>query len=273
MEKLFPASRFVPNDIELSEEESRVIILTGPNMAGKSTLLRQTALIALMAHMGSYVPAKSVKISPLDRIFTRIGASDNLSKNQSTFWVEMEETANILRSASSRSLVVLDEIGRGTSTYDGLSIAWAIAEHLHDRIRAKTIFATHYHELIELADLKEAIRNFSVAVKEWNGEVLFLYKIIPGGVSRSYGVQVASLAGLPKEVITRANEMLGKLQDKSFQSPVSYSMNTKEQLPLFQSSRNECLEELSSLNLDNMTPISAMQVLYDLQKKYGDSKK
>lgn len=299
LEKLFPASRFVPNDVSLSEEECRVMILTGPNMAGKSTLLRQTALIALMAHMGSYVPAKSVKISPLDRIFTRIGASDNLSKNQSTFWVEMEETANILKSATSRSLVVLDEIGRGTSTYDGLSIAWAIAEHLHDVIQAKTIFATHYHELIALAENRQALKNFSVAVKEWQGEILFLYKIVPGGISQSYGIQVAALAGIQAGVIARAREILSDLQDKNFKVFKHSPDKSAEQMPLFSSEVNQRanasgegvapsalpmegatrapmidqLEFIRTLEVNNMTPLEALQVLYDLQKKFGDPKK
>lgn len=272
LEKLFPSSRFVPNDVQLSEEECRVVILTGPNMAGKSTYLRQVALIALMAHMGSYVPAKSAKISPLDRIFTRIGASDNLSKNQSTFWVEMEETANILKCASQRSLVVLDEIGRGTSTYDGLSLAWAIAEHLHDVIRAKTIFATHYHELIDLADKKSALKNFSVAVKEWEGEVLFLYKIVAGGISQSYGIQVASLAGIHPSVIGKAKEILAQLQDKPFQN-AAISTKTSQQMPLFAHPNEEQLEFIRHLDLNGTTPLAAMQVLYDLQKKLGKSQK
>jgi len=271
LEKLFPSARFVPNDVDLSEEECRIVILTGPNMAGKSTYLRQVALIALMAHMGSFVPAKAARISPLDRIFTRIGASDNLSKNQSTFWVEMEETANILKSATHRSLVVLDEIGRGTSTYDGLSLAWAIAEHLHDVLRAKTIFATHYHELIELAEKKEALRNFSVAVKEWQGEILFLYKIVPGGISQSYGIQVASLAGIHPQVISRAREILQRLQDKPFQNP-PISPKSSQQMPLFASPPDERLEIVRKLDLNGMTPLAALQVLYDLQKKLGDPK-
>ncbi len=273
LEKLFPSSRFVPNDTHLSEEECRIMILTGPNMAGKSTLLRQVALIALMAHMGSYVPAKSVKISPLDRIFTRIGASDNLSKNQSTFWVEMEETANILKSASKNSLVVLDEIGRGTSTYDGLSIAWAIAEYLHDEVKAKTIFATHYHELIELAEKKQALRNFSVAVKEWNGEILFLYKIVAGGISQSYGIQVASLAGIHPQVIMRAREILSELQNKHLQGSLPTLFQASEQIPLFSSQNEDHLEFIRDLDVNGMTPLEALQVLYDLQKKLVDSKK
>ena len=273
LEKLFPSSRFVPKEVNLSEEECRVVILTGPNMAGKSTLLRQVALIALMAHMGSYVPAKSVKISPLDRIFTRIGASDNLSKNQSTFWVEMEETANILKSASQHSLVVLDEIGRGTSTYDGLSIAWAIAEYLHDVIKAKTIFATHYHELIQLAETKLALKNFSVAVKEWNGEILFLYKIVPGGISQSYGIEVASLAGIHPQVTRRSREILNQLQDKTFEMTASHSKKASDQIPLFSSLHEDQLEFIRGLEVNGMTPLEALQVLYDLQKKLGNSKK
>ncbi len=203
---------FIPNDTRLDLEQSQVILITGPNMAGKSTYIRQVALIVLMAQMGSFVPAKSAHIGLVDRIFTRIGASDDLTHGQSTFMVEMNETANILNNATEKSLVILDEIGRGTSTYDGISIAWAVAEYLHDRIQAKTLFATHYHELTNLSRCFPRVKNFNVAVREWNDQIIFLRKIQPGGADKSYGIQVARLAGLPHEVIDRAKQMLQKLE-------------------------------------------------------------
>jgi len=199
---------FVPNDARLDAEQNQVILITGPNMAGKSTYIRQVALIALMAQAGSFVPAQSARIGVVDRIFTRVGASDDLVRGQSTFMVEMNETANILNNATERSLVILDEIGRGTSTYDGISIAWAVAEYLHDHLRARTLFATHYHELTAMARRFSRVKNFNVAVREWNDQVIFLRKIQPGGADRSYGIQVARLAGLPPAVIARAKEML-----------------------------------------------------------------
>ncbi len=206
------ADRFVPNDVALDRAENRLIVLTGPNMAGKSTYLRQTALLVLMAQIGSYVPAAFADIGLVDRIFTRVGANDDLSRGQSTFLVEMNETANIIHHATADSLVVLDEIGRGTSTYDGLSIAWSVAEHLHDRIGALTLFATHYHELTALSQTHAAAKNFTVAVREWNDEIVFLHRIIAGAADRSYGIQVARLAGLPAEIIGRAKEILGRLE-------------------------------------------------------------
>ena len=213
IERTNPTERFVPNDTLLDDRENNILIITGPNMAGKSTVMRQTALIVIMAQMGSYVPAREATIGTVDRIFTRIGASDALSLGQSTFMVEMKEAATILKEATRKSLIVIDEIGRGTSTFDGLSIAWAIAEDLHDRVKARTLFATHYHELTELALTKERIKNFNIAVKEWNGEVIFLRKLIPGGTSRSYGIQVARLAGLPESVISRSHEVLKNLEE------------------------------------------------------------
>ena len=206
------AAKFVPNDVILDRAENRLIVLTGPNMAGKSTYLRQTALLALMAQIGSYVPAAFADIGLVDRIFTRVGANDDLSRGQSTFLVEMNETANIIHHATADSLVILDEIGRGTSTYDGLAIAWSVAEHLHDRIGALTLFATHYHELTELSKTHAAARNFTVAVREWNDEIVFLHRIIAGAADRSYGIQVARLAGLPVEIIARAKEILSRLE-------------------------------------------------------------
>jgi DNA mismatch repair protein MutS len=204
--------KFVPNDVELDGGPNRLLIITGPNMAGKSTFIRQVALLTLMAQIGSYVPAKRAEIGLADRIFTRVGASDDLSRGQSTFMVEMNETANILNNATERSLIILDEIGRGTSTFDGLSIAWSIAEFLHDRTRARTLFATHYHELTELEMTRPGVKNYNVAVREWNEQIIFLRKIIRGGADKSYGIQVARLAGLPAEVIARAKEVLSNLE-------------------------------------------------------------
>jgi DNA mismatch repair protein MutS len=204
--------RFVPNDVTLEPNQNRVLLITGPNMAGKSTYLRQVALLTLLAQIGSYVPAASAEIGVVDRIFTRIGASDDIARGQSTFMVEMNETALILNNATERSLVILDEIGRGTSTFDGLSIAWSVAEHLHDSIGARTLFATHYHEMCVLSQSRSAVQNYSVAVKEWNQQIIFLRKIIPGSAEKSYGIQVARLAGLPDSVIARAKEVLTELE-------------------------------------------------------------
>jgi DNA mismatch repair protein MutS len=210
VEKMIRGERFVPNSMALDNTENQILIITGPNMAGKSTVLRQVALQVFMAQIGSFVPARQADISLVDRIFTRVGALDNLSQGQSTFMVEMQETANILNNATGHSLVILDEIGRGTSTFDGLSIAWAVAEFLHDLNGqgVKTLFATHYHELTELADQKPRVKNFNIAVREWNEEIIFLRKLVPGGTNRSYGIQVARLAGIPTEVIARARKIL-----------------------------------------------------------------
>jgi DNA mismatch repair protein MutS len=208
------AGSFVPNDTRLAGSGEQIALLTGPNMAGKSTYIRQVALIALLAHLGCWVPATTARIGLVDRIFCRVGASDELSRGNSTFMVEMNETANILNNATARSLVVLDEIGRGTSTYDGISIAWAVAEHLHgDGVAGpRTLFATHYHELTKLADSRPRLRNWSVAVKEWQDEIVFVRRVVPGAADRSYGIQVARLAGMPPEVVQRAREILGGLE-------------------------------------------------------------
>lgn len=211
-QNLASGERFVPNDVTLEPDESRLILITGPNMAGKSTYLRQTALLTLMAQVGSYLPAASAEIGLVDRIFTRIGASDDIARGQSTFMVEMNETALILNNATERSLVILDEIGRGTSTFDGLSIAWSVAEHLHDHVGARTLFATHYHEITALSQSRPAVKNYNVAVKEWNHQIIFLRKILPGCAEKSYGIQVARLAGLPENVIDRAKEVLAQLE-------------------------------------------------------------
>jgi DNA mismatch repair protein MutS len=212
VERLAAAGGFVPNDVRLDGDSEQILIVTGPNMAGKSTLIRQVAQSVILAQMGSFVPARRARIGVCDRVFTRVGAGDNLARGESTFLVEMRETAHILRYATARSLVILDEIGRGTSTYDGVSIAWAVAEHLHDRVRAKTLFATHYHELCALAELHPRVRNVSVAAREWKGEIVFLRKLAPGGASRSFGIEVGKLAGLPPTVVERARAILKTLE-------------------------------------------------------------
>ena len=221
--------KFVPNDTSLDGENMRLAMITGPNMAGKSTYIRQVALIALMAHIGSFVPAESAEIGLVDRIFTRVGASDDLARGQSTFMVEMNETSNIVNNATERSLVILDEIGRGTSTFDGLSIAWSVAEFLHDKIKARTLFATHYHELTKLAEDRSGVCNFNVAVREWNEQIIFLRKIVPGGADKSYGIHVARLAGLPKEILNRAKEILAHLEnpDGAAAQPAKRKRSTK----------------------------------------------
>jgi len=213
LDQSLSGERFVPNDTDLDGATRQIMLLTGPNMAGKSTYIRQTALLALLAHTGSFVPAAQARIDRIDRIFSRIGASDDLARGQSTFMVEMSETANILNNATAQSLIVLDEIGRGTSTFDGLSLAWSIVEYLHQVVGAKTLFATHYHELTELAGRLARLQNFNVAVREWRDQVVFLHKILPGGTDKSYGIQVARLAGVPKSVIERAKEILRNLEE------------------------------------------------------------
>jgi DNA mismatch repair protein MutS len=265
---------FVPNDVYLSNGDAQLIVLTGPNMSGKSTYLRQVALIVLLAQIGSFVPAESVTIGIVDRIFTRIGAREDLPAGQSTFMVEMVETANILNNATPRSLIILDEIGRGTSTYDGLSIARAVAEYIHSypRLGAKTLFATHYHELVELASFLPRVKNFNVAVSEEGGEVTFLYKIVPGGVDKSYGIHVAKLAGLPKSVVHRAREVLEELEgDSRTARRLSKGQRrakeaVPQQLPLL-GQKSPLLEELEKLDIDSLSPLEAITKLYELQKK------
>ena len=207
--------KFVPNDTLVDNDSQRLLVITGPNMAGKSTYIRQVALLVLLAQTGSFVPAAEAEIGLVDRIFTRVGASDDLARGQSTFMVEMNETALIVNNATDRSLVILDEIGRGTSTFDGLSIAWAVAEHLHDAIKARTLFATHYHELTALARSRPGVRNYNIAVREWNDRIIFLRRIVEGASDRSYGIQVARLAGLPRPIIDRAKAILGHLESNS----------------------------------------------------------
>ncbi len=268
VERLDLSDGFVPNDTQLDLGMSRLHVLTGPNMAGKSTYLRQVALMTLMAQMGSFVPAREAKIGMVDRIFTRVGASDNLAGGQSTFMVEMTETAHILHCATSRSLILLDEIGRGTSTYDGLSIAWAIAEYIQDpqRLGARTLFATHYHEMTQLESLREGITNYCVAVQERDGEVLFLRKIIPGGADRSYGIHVAQLAGLPDLVIHRAKAVLAQLESSS----TSHHVADTQQLLEFDATlptRHPMLEEVRQMDLFSMTPLDALNRLAALQQR------
>lgn len=269
---------FVPNDIQMDDESRQILIITGPNMAGKSTILRQTALTVLMAQMGSFVPAEKAVIGLVDRIFTRVGASDDLARGQSTFMVEMTETANILRHATPRSLVVLDEIGRGTSTYDGLSIAWAVAEALHDRDGRgiRTLFATHYHELTDLCATKPRARNLTIAVREWNDRIIFLRKLAPGGASRSYGIQVARIAGLPESVLERAKEILENLEgrelDEIGRPQIARSKSRRQdqngaaQLHLFPHHDSQLSDWIRKLDLSSMTPLEALLELNKLQE-------
>ena len=276
IEALSLGERFVPNDLLMDNSENQLLIITGPNMAGKSTFMRQVALITLMAHMGSFVPAREATIGVVDRIFTRVGASDNLSRGQSTFMVEMTESANILRNATPKSLIVLDEIGRGTSTFDGVSIAWSVAEFLHDHAdhAAKTLFATHYHELTELAVTRNRIKNFNIAVKEWNDQIIFLRKIVPGGASHSYGIQVARLAGLPGEVIERAREILQNLETGEYGDGgiprIARRKGAKvapsPQLSLFDDRADLLRSRLKEIDTRILTPLEALNILDELTR-------
>ena len=274
VEQALEDAHFVPNDVFLSNDDAQLIVLTGPNMSGKSTYLRQVALIVLLSQTGSFVPAEQATIGIVDRVFTRIGAGEDIAAGQSTFMVEMIETANILHNATPRSLIILDEIGRGTSTYDGLSIARAVAEYIHNspRLGAKTLFATHYHEMVELAGYLPRVKNFNVAVHEEAGEVIFLYKIVPGGVDRSYGIHVAQLAGLPRSVVHRAREVLEDLEgDSCTAKPLSKKRRkeTAQQLT-FLEQKSPVAEELEKLDLDAMTPLEALNKLYEMKKKAGE---
>ena len=281
VERMMPRDKFIPNDLRLTND-ARMIILTGPNMAGKSTVLRQIGLIVLMAQIGSFVPASAARIGIVDRIFTRVGASDNLVRGQSTFMVEMSETSAILHTATARSLVLLDEIGRGTATYDGVSIAWAVTEHVHEHIGCKTVFATHYHELTQLADELPAVRNYNVAVREVGDQILFVHRLQPGGADRSYGIEVGRLAGLPRSVIDRAREMLTLLEEEQLvrgsangiqpvRSRVAASGNVvaREQLGLF-AQANPIVEQLAALDVNSMTPLEALS---RLSRLVDDAKK
>jgi DNA mismatch repair protein MutS len=268
------ADRFVPNDLYMNDATRQIHIVTGPNMGGKSTFLRQNALLAIMAQMGSFVPADLMRFPIADRIFTRIGASDNLTRGRSTFMVEMTETALILNSATPRSLIVLDEIGRGTATFDGLSIAWAVIEHIQSRIQAKTLFATHYHELTELADLLPGIRNFHVQVREAENRIVFLRTIAEGPANRSYGIEVARLAGIPAGVTTRAREILKRHEDSERQLSDHLTPRARRkpqvvvnQLSLFTAIEEELRDALRSVDTDNLTPLAALQLLTELKTK------
>jgi DNA mismatch repair protein MutS len=264
------SDRFVPNDLYLNSTTHNILLLTGPNMGGKSTYLRQTALIVIMAQMGSFVPARSAKLSIVDRVFTRIGASDNLARGRSTFMVEMTETAAILHTATARSLILLDEVGRGTATYDGLAIAWAAVEYLHGRVRAKTLFATHYFELTELAEQLEGVKNYHVSVKETGGGIAFLRKVEPGAADRSYGIEVAKLAGLPNEVVERAREVLAEHEFAEQQATAHLSPGANPppaQLTIFTPLSQPVLDKLREVDLNRLTPLEALNLLAELKKE------
>ncbi len=278
VERRTSSGAFVPNDINLNGTASQLVVLTGPNMGGKSTYLRQTALLSIMGQAGSFVPAREAKVPIVDRIFARVGASDNIARGHSTFMVEMQETANILHAATSRSLVVLDEIGRGTATFDGLSIAWAVAEFLatNAKVRPKTLFATHYHELTDLADATPGVVNFHVSAREWKDDIIFLRKIVPGRSDRSYGIQVARLAGLPISVIERAREILTALERDELTrggrpSVSGTASDPQRQLGLFQPAAIELpdslREKLAAIDVDRMTPMEALALLAELKKE------
>jgi DNA mismatch repair protein MutS len=264
--------RFVPNDLYLNSTTHTLLLVTGPNMGGKSTYLRQTALIVIMAQMGSFVPAEKARLGIVDRVFTRIGASDNLARGRSTFMVEMTETAAILNTATPRSLILLDEVGRGTATYDGLAIAWAAIEYLHARTRAKTLFATHYFELTELAEQLSGVKNYHVAVKETSSGIVFLRKVEPGPADRSYGIEVAKLAGLPEEVVRRAREVLA--EHESVESRLSAQIagdNTSQprraQLTIFTPLSQPVVEKIREVDLNTLTPLDALNLLAELKKQ------
>jgi DNA mismatch repair protein MutS len=294
-----PDGTFVPNDVfctaiepapnaesntnsAIRNPQSAILLITGPNMAGKSTYIRQTALLTLLAHIGSFVPAKRARIGTADRIFARVGASDELSRGQSTFMVEMTETARILNTATRRSLVILDEIGRGTSTYDGLSLAWSIVEHLHNHVGCRTLFATHYHELTDLEQQLAGVRNYNVAVKEWEDQVAFLHQVVPGAADKSYGIHVAQLAGVPREVNERAREVLAWLERQHHSEtgteahpaaapPASNGHAPRQQLKLFEVTDHPLLEEIRAADIDETTPIEALRLIARWQEQLKHS--
>ena len=287
LDRLLPAGQFVPNDVRLGlkslDDDQRAIgrvqIITGPNMAGKSTYIRQAALITIMAQMGSFVPAKEALIGIADRVFARVGASDELARGQSTFMVEMTETARILNSATARSLVILDEIGRGTSTYDGISLAWAITEYLHDEVQCRTMFATHYHELTDLTTTLKHAANWNVAVQESNDDVVFLHRIVEGAAGRSYGIHVAKIAGVPRRVTERATTILATLEDEHITADGRPKVPQREttrqrrqQKSLFEFPEDPLLEEIRKLEVDSLSPIQALQELYRLRQQLTDRK-
>ncbi len=269
-------AEFVPNDVELGAGAGDIAVITGPNMSGKSTYIRQTALLVLMAQTGSFIPAKEAEIGLVDRIFTRIGASDELTRGQSTFMVEMTETANIINNATNRSLVILDEVGRGTSTYDGLALAWAITEHLATRVKCRTLFATHYHELTELAELFANVRNLNVAVREWMDEVVFLHRILPGGTDKSYGIHVAKLAGIPKPILTRSQEILEDLEatfakEATGESLARHKTKESEGDVLFVQKHKSVIEKLAATDVNHLTPIEAINLLSQIKSEISES--
>jgi len=295
VERFMESGQFVPNDLTMDPAEARMVVLTGPNMAGKSTVMRQVALITVMAQLGSFVPARTARVGLVDRIFTRVGASDNLARGESTFMVEMREMSTILRHATSSSLVVVDEIGRGTSTYDGISIAWAVAEYLHDRVAAKCLFATHYHELCALTEVKPLVRNFNIAVQEWKGGVVFLRRLVPGGSSRSYGIEVARLAGLPDKVVARARQVLAALEGGEPVEGIPVRATPEQgspQLSLFDrlmtpgskesgqpagptlsEPEQRALDQLRALDVNRMTPLQALTTLAALYEDLAKGSK
>ena len=268
---MIDSGSFVANDTYLNKDTDRLSIITGPNMAGKSTYMRQVALITLMAQIGSFVPASYAQIGIVDKIFTRVGASDDLSMGQSTFMVEMMEVATILKEATENSLIILDEIGRGTSTYDGLSIAWAVVEHITDKTKcgAKTLFATHYHELTELENKLEGVKNYSIAVKEKGEDIIFLRKIVKGGTDESYGIHVAKLAGVPKTVVKRSNEILRSLERKNMlgQKKQENKKQPEGQLDFYNYKLAEIAHEIDKINLNELTPIDALNTLMKMKEK------
>jgi len=275
-----PEGTFVPNDCAADSEAGMILLITGPNMAGKSTYIRQVALITVMAQMGSFVPARKATIGVADRVYARVGASDELSRGQSTFMVEMTETARILNNATSRSLVILDEIGRGTSTYDGISLAWAIIEHTHDTLGCRTLFATHYHELTDLESSLPAVKNLNVAVKEWQENIAFLHKIVDGAADRSYGIHVARLAGVPPEVNERAKQILAQLEeehlDREGRPKIADKRKSRRggdiQLTLFGLTEHPLLDKIRDLDINTMTPLEAMQLIQQWQGELKDKR-
>jgi DNA mismatch repair protein MutS len=283
VERMVPGGEFVPNDTEMQKKDSQILLITGPNMAGKSTYLRQNALICIMAQIGSFVPARFAQIGIVDKFFTRVGATDRLARGLSTFLVEMIEVANILNNATDRSLVLLDEVGRGTSTFDGISIAWAVAEYLHETAgrRSRTLFATHYHELTEMALLFPRIRNLHIKVKEWNDQIIFLRKIDAGSCDHSYGIQVARLAGVPKKVLARAREILANLENMELtpdHKPVlarrrkdprtgQTDLFAGVQLNAMDAQHAEIVQQLQSLDINNLTPMDALKMIAELKNK------
>jgi len=279
VEKIASKERYVPNNISLDNKTNQVLLITGPNMAGKSTILRQVALTSFLAQIGSFIPAEKASLCIIDKIFTRVGALDNLSQGQSTFMVEMEETANIVNNATKDSLIILDEIGRGTSTYDGMSIAWAVAEYLHNLNGkgVKTLFATHYHELIKLEDSLPRFKNFNIAVKEYNDNIVFLRQLIPGGTNKSYGIQVARLAGIPDQIIKNAKTILLNIENNNKDNKTSQSLTKKpqkdtkdheaKQLDLFTVNENKLAAMIDKIDISTITPIEALNLLNDMKQQ------